>query len=166
MLPPEAKALIEAVGLRRPTTAEPGYWKTDDGFVVVNIGLLMDGFAADPIQLRALVSFDPRDAQKIAKQRMHNEYPDYDNMDTNSRRSVWRRFLQIAKQARTERVAQVVTELNDRGIELQVHDIVVHRVSNTFFVTLDLDTLSRLVTSRADGYVELRRIHIEKAVSR
>ena len=166
MLPPEAGALVETVGLRPPTAAEPGYWRTADGFVVINAGLLMDGFAGEPIHLRALVSFDPRDAQKIAKERMRNEFPDYDGMGTHERRSVWARFLQIAKQARTERVAQVVAELSNLGVELPVHDIVVHRVSNTFFVTLDLDTLSRLVALRADGYAELRRIHVEKAVRR
>jgi len=162
-LRPVANELVEALELEAPTTADPGFWKTADGLVWVNAGLIKDGFTERDERLRVLISFDPKDLQNVAKERMRKEFPSYDDMDSTARRAVWARILQIGKQARAERVAQIVKDLDALGVDLPVHNLVVHRVSNTFFATVDLEILSRLAELHRDGvYTELRRINVQQ----
>lgn len=164
-LRPVAQALVNALELRPPTTTDPGHWKSADGFVAISTALIKDGFTGPEQKLRALVAFHPRQTQEVVQQRIRREFPKYDTMTQEERRSHWSRILQIGKQARTERVSEILRELEARDIELPVHNLVVHRVSHTFFVTLDLPLLERLVALRASGFDELKRIHIEKASS-
>lgn len=162
----EAQELVDALGLEPPTTDDPGHWKTPDGFITISTSLIKDGYTDRGNSLRALIAFEPRNAQRIAKKRVQEEFPGYDEKPVEERRAIWRRILQITKQARKERVADIVTELDQHGIDIPVHDIIVHRVSNTFFATLDLATLEQIQTLREEnGYDELRRINIEKTVT-
>jgi hypothetical protein len=162
-LRPLAHLLVDALGLEPPTTLDPGHWKTPDGFITVSTSLIKDGFTDRGTPLRALIAFEPRDAQQKAKKNIQARYPDYERMPPEERRGVWGKILLMTKEARKERVAEIVAELDRHGVDLPAHNIVVHRVSNTFFATVNLEILEQIqALRRAHGYDELRRINIEK----
>jgi len=152
--------LVDRCDIRPPRAKDPGHWRTHDGFVSINAGIIMDGLA--PGQgLRALISFVPGDIQSRIRERIRAEIPDFDRLSDVERQAVWGRVLRIGKDVRTDRVVEIVKDLDQRGIDMAVHSLVVHRVSNTFFVTLSPATLQELIILRAQGYPHLRRITVE-----
>lgn len=157
-----AQMLVDALGLLPPRASEPGYWKTPDGSVAVSAGLLKYGFKDVEQPLRVLVSFEGRDVQSRVRQRVKEAVGDPRTMTPEERRQNWFQVLRIGKEVRTERVAEIVAELEQVGIELPTESIVVHRVSNTFFISLTLETLRRICQLRALGFNEIRRLHLEQ----
>ena len=164
-LRPIASLMVEALGLTPPTPDQPGHWTTQGGFLTVSADLIKDGFKNTGDQFRALISFNPRDTQTITDERIRKLYPNYDAMPQEKRRQVWARILQVGKHARTERVAEIVKDLEGRGVELPVHSLQVHRVSYTFFATVNLELLKALVALHQQGYEELRKIHISQVTA-
>lgn len=164
-LRPLAQLMVDELGLTPPTPEQPGHWTTPTGFLTVSTALIKDGFQSKNDRFRALVSFHPRDTQTVTNERIRKLFPSYDEMPQEKRRQVWARILQIGKHARTERVSEIIRELEQKGIDVPVQSLQVHRVSYTFFVTVDLDLLKALVELHQDGYEELRKIHISKVAS-
>jgi hypothetical protein len=162
VLRPVANDLVEALELAPPTASDPGHWKSPDGFITMSSSLIKDGYTGPGCRFRALIAFDPKDAPQNAKAKIAREIPNYESMPVEQRRAAWSQVMQLTKQARVERVAEIIEGLDiDHDIEIPVHNIQVHRVSNTFFATVDLEVLQGLVALRKKGWDALRRINIE-----
>jgi hypothetical protein len=157
-----AQMMVDALELLPPRASEPGYWKSADGSVSVSAALLKYGFKEVGQALRVLVSFEGRDVQSRVRQRVKELVGDPKLMTTDERRDNWFQVLRIGKDVRTERVSEIVQELEAAGVEIPTETITVHRVSNTFFVSLTLETLRQICLVRKHGFGDIRRLHLEQ----
>jgi hypothetical protein len=75
---------------------------------------------------------------------------------------LWSNTLRRNREARASRVEVLLEALAQRGIHVPREDLIVHRITHTFFCSLDLATLARLADlHRVDALCDLRRIMIQ-----
>jgi len=157
-----ARKMAKVLGLEPPTTQQPGYWRTEDGFIVVNTGLLKYSFRSVRDSFWATIVFEPRNLEAVERTMIEREFPDYAHLPSDEKRNVWTRVLEIRRQARRERVAKILRDLDAMGIDLDVKSLQVHRVARRFSLRMDLRTLNRLLKIKNRGYGELRHLKIEE----
>lgn len=160
-LKPVAEAIADGLGLLPPCAQDPSAWRSEDQFIAVDSGLLRHDIRHVGQPVRALISFDAHGIRELARDRVRQEFPDYDNLDGDARRELWRKVLRLSKRVRTERVREILAELESHGIYLEPESITVHRVSSTFSLSLTFNQLLAMRRLQQMGYTKIRRIGVQ-----
>ncbi|MFC1610777.1 hypothetical protein ACFL6C_07455 [Myxococcota bacterium] len=149
--------IANALCLNPPSTRDPGYWKTEDGFIAINSGLLKSSYRNLTHELKALITFEADGAKRATQLRIRAEV---DSQVDDEKEQFYHR-LRIAREERKRCVIGILKHLARFGIRVPIDTMTVHRVSYSFFLKLDLRTLRRLCKLKARGYRGLRRIRID-----
>ena len=90
------------------------------------------------------------------RQEFADEEPSYSN-----RRKQWAFIMKTGKKLRTERVNKILYWLDANGIEIDANKVQVHRVSNSFYATVNLKALKQILKLRGQRRFPLRRIRTD-----
>jgi len=148
-LTPVAERAVRDLELRRPQVNTPGHWSSESGDLCISTAVLKYALTRIDTPLRALLSFAPGDMEQKRVQLLDQVLPNRGAMNSQEVKRSWGKTLKIRAQARQQRVHDILQELSAAGVNLDPNTIEVHRVSNTFYANVTLQSLRRLQQLRS-----------------